>query len=387
MASPAKSAPVAKIAPSERIAEPRELALPEKRRRKRPSRALLRGVLLGLGPLVFLAGALYVYLAGGRYATTDDAYVKVDKIQVSADVAGRVSAVPVNENQHVKAGEVLFRIDDEPFRLAVDSARARLEGARNDIEALKADWRAKLAELKKAQDTVAYYQREVDRNRGLTSKGFVSAQHLDDAEHNLQVAQATVATDRQAIAHDVAALGGNPDLPVEQQALYLQAKSALDQAQLDLRRTVVRAPVEGIVTNVALRAGDYVKTGDGTFALVPSDRIWVEGNFKETDLTHVAPGQPAAFTVDTYPGRRFAARVESIAPASGSEFALLPPQNASGNWVKVVQRIPVRLALEHYDGNPPLRAGMSVSAEIDTGHRRSLGELWATLRSWVGWGG
>ena len=384
MARPQEAAPLAKIAPAERIPGLREPPVQPRRRPRVNRRVIARLVLLLLGPLVLLAVGLYAYLAGGRFVSTDDAYVKADNIQVSADIAGRVVAVPVVENQRVKAGDVLFRIDDAPYRIALEGAKARLAGARNEIEALKASYRQKLADIAKSQDTVAYYQRNVERNRGLNGQGVVSAQNLEDSQHNLNTAQQSLAADKQDLARVVAALGGNPDLPVEQQAGYLQAKAAVDKAELDLGYCVVHAPVAGIVSNVTLREGDYLHVGDSTFALIPSDRLWITANFKETQLTHVQRGQPATITVDTYPGRTWHALVESIAPASGAEFALLPPQNASGNWVKVVQRIPVRLEVKGYDEAPVLRSGMSVDAEIDTGHRRSLRELWSDLRDLVG---
>ncbi|HUI16166.1 MAG TPA: HlyD family secretion protein [Alphaproteobacteria bacterium] len=384
MARPQEAAPLAKIAPAERIPGLREPPVQPRRRSRVNRRVIARLVLLLLGPLVLLAVGLYAYLAGGRFVSTDDAYVKADNIQVSADIAGRVVAVPVVENQRVKAGDVLFRIDDAPYRIALEGAKARLAGARNEIEALKASYRQKLADIAKAQDTVAYYQHNVERNRGLNGQGVVSAQNLEDSQHNLNTAQQSLAADKQDLARVVAALGGNPDLPAEQQAGYLQAKAAVDKAELDLGYCVVHAPVAGIVSNVTLREGDYLHVGDSTFALIPSDRLWITANFKETQLTHVQHGQPATITVDTYPGRTWRAQVESVAPASGAEFALLPPQNASGNWVKVVQRIPVRLEVKGYDEAPVLRSGMSVDAEIDTGHRRNLRELWSDLRDLVG---
>ena len=236
MARPKEAAPLAKIAPPERLPGLRERP-PAPRHAGRFNRRLLaRLVLVLLGPLVLLAVGLYFYLAGGRYVATDDAYVKADKIPVSADVAGRVIAVPVVENQRVKAGDVLFRLDDEPYRIALEGAKARLAAARNDIEALKASYRQRLADIAKAQDTVAYYQRNVERNRGLHGQGVVSQQILEDSEHSLNVAQQTLAADKQDLARVVAALGGNPDLPIEQQAAYLDAKSAVDKAELQLTR-------------------------------------------------------------------------------------------------------------------------------------------------------
>jgi len=344
------------------------------------SRSMLRRVLLLAGPLVVLAAALFSYLAGGRYVTTDNAYVQVGKANVSTDVAGNVAEIAVRNNQRVKAGDLLFRLDDEPYRIALAGAEAQLGVAREAIESMKASYRQKLEEARQAQTDLDFFQREYQRQNDLFERKITAQAQLDAARRNADNARQRIVSLRQEAAVVLANLGGKADAPVEQYSSYRQARAAVDRAARDLRRTRVHASVDGTVTQVdALQIGKYMSATQDAMALVIDGSIWVQANPKETDLAHVRPGNPAIVKVDSYPDIRWRAVVESVSPATGGEFALLPAQNASGNWVKVVQRVPVRLALELPPGGPELRSGMSAEIEIDTGHERSLSDLWRGL--------
>jgi membrane fusion protein (multidrug efflux system) len=336
-------------------------------------RRWLRFLLMLSLPLVVAIAGTWWYLTGARYVSTDDAYVQADMVMVSSDVAGRVATVEVRNNQPVTRGQVLFRLDDRPYAIAVERARAQLAAARLQIEGLRASYRQKLAELKGAQDTVAFQQREFQRQQQLLSSRVVSEAAFDQARHNAEMARQQVAATEQQIANILASLGGDPNIPTEQHPLVQQAQAQLDQAALNLSYTVVTAPANGIVTKVdKLPVGTYLGAASAAFSLVSTDRVWIEANFKETDLTHMTAGQQATVSVDTYPGIVFQAQVESISPGTGSEFSVLPPQNATGNWVKVVQRLPVRIVVENPDPARPLRAGTSVTAEVDTHYRHPL---------------
>ncbi|MGE0120521.1 MAG: HlyD family secretion protein [Dongiaceae bacterium] len=383
----ASYAPAARDAPANdprdhdrQLPQPAAAAAPAPGRRRRR----LRAVLLLVGPLLLLIGAGYLYVTGARYVSTDNAYVKADMAAISPEVSGRVIEVAVADNQEVAAGALLFRIDDRPFQLAVAQAEATLENIRNDITALEASYRQKQAEIELAQSNVEFYERELKIYQGMAAGKVVAQTQLDEASHNLTEARQQLPALRQELAGILAQLGGQPDLAPETHPRYLAAKAQLDQARLDLEHTVVAAPASGILSNVTLRPGDYVRAGASVFSLVETDHLWVEANFKETDLTHVVAGQPATVEIDTYPGVVWQTRVGSISPASGAEFALLPPQNSTGNWVKVVQRIPVRLDVESRAGQPVLRAGMSATIEIDTGYRRPLPGLVRSALAWIG---
>ena len=344
-----------------------------------PRRPWRRWVLLILGPLVVAAGAGTLWLVGGRYVATDDATVEADKITISSDVSGIVAAVLVRENEPVAAGQPLFRLDDEPFRIAVASAEARLAMVANDLAALQANERMTGQQLKAAEDDLRFYDREYRRQSDLVQRKVVAESQLDVAGHNLDSARQKLAALKDQVASVRAQLGGNPDQPVEQQARYRQAKADLDKARRDLAHTQVSAPVNAIVTRVdSLQPGQYLAVAMPALSLVATGRVWVEANPKETELTHVVPGQPAEVVIDGFPDRHWHAVVASVSPATGSEFAVLPAQNVSGNWIKVVQRISVRLRLEGITDGPPLRAGMSATVSIDTGRQRSLATLFQT---------
>jgi membrane fusion protein (multidrug efflux system) len=340
---------------------------------KKRSRNLVRLVLLVIVPVIALIVAAGVYLTGGRYVGTDDAFTKADTVPVSADISARVVAIEVHDNQQVEKGQVLFRLDDETFRIALEKAESKLAQTRNDITALQANYRQKQADLAAMKAQLSFAQNEYARQADLAAKGYAAKSKLDDTKRALDMARQATNGDQQAIGAIVAQLGGDPDKPVEQQASYLQALAERDQAALDLRHTVVVAPSAGTVGQVpSLQVGMYLNAGTQAFNLVRTDAIWVEANMKETDLTYVRPGQEASITIDTFPDRTWKAKVTSISPASGNELSVLPAQNATGNWVKVVQRIPVRLEIEPLAGDPPLSTGMSAVVSIDTGHRRHL---------------
>jgi membrane fusion protein (multidrug efflux system) len=330
-------------------------------------RQLVRWALIGIGPLVVLLAAMWFYVTGGRYVSTDDAFVKTDLVAINAQVTGQVTGLYVQNNQSVTAGQLLFELDPRSYQIALDQAEANLTNVKSQIEALRANYLEKAAMLKNAEETVQFQQREYNRQTNLRSSGVASEQKVDEARRAYDNAQRQTDVVRQQMAAIQAQLGGDVNKPTEELATYRAAVARRDDAVLALSRTKVFAPAAGIVANVTLRPGDYINAGTPVFSLAEIGHTWIEANFKETELTHVLAGQEATVTVDTYPGTTWKARVESLSPASGNEFSLLPAQNSSGNWVKVVQRIPVRMAIEAQPNGPQLRAGMSVVVEIDTG--------------------
>lgn len=362
---------------------------------RRNRRFLSIGLLAVLGPLAALLLGFYIYLSGGRYISTDNAYIKSAKIAVSADISGRVITVAVQENQTVKPSELLFQIDPTPFRISLDRAQARLTAARQGVDALRAIYNQKRASLARAKSEVIFHRQQYDRQKGLSRKKLVSGINLDTATRNLRDAEDQVKVAEQGLAEALAKLGGDPAVPPDNHPDVREAQGARDQAALDLKNTAIRASMRGIVTNFDLQPGEYVKAGNPIFSLVGTENTWVHANYKETELTHVRVGQRAKISVDTYPDRTFKAVVAGISPATGAEFALLPPQNATGNWVKVVQRLTVRLKLvdeagarqQRADsvprGGPVLRAGMSTIVEIDTGHKRQLTGMFAVVADWA----
>jgi len=348
-------------------------------------RRLLRSILLLLVPVAVAVVGVHIYLAGGRYVRTDNAYVRADKVTLGTDVSGVVAEISVRNDQRVEAGQILFRLNDESYRLALAGAMAQLVTVRNDIEALRATYRQKQEAIRRAESDIAYFRRDYDRQRELMQGRTVTQARLDESRHNLDNAQQTLAVLREEAAAARAALEGAPNAAPETYGRYAVVQALADKAERDLRQTVIRAPANGIVTNVtALQVGQYLGAGQAAFSLVLSDEVWIEANPKESDLAHVRVGNPATVVIDTYPDLVWSATVNTISPATGAEFALLPAQNSSGNWVKVVQRIPVRLRIDMPAGAPPLRAGMSASVEIDTGHRRSWPDFVRLVRRSLG---
>jgi membrane fusion protein (multidrug efflux system) len=350
---------------------PESSSVPEEPPRSR--RRGLRWALFLLLPIVLMVGA-YFYFEGGAYMSTDDAYIEADKVGLSTDVSGMVEAIEVRDNQHVTARQVLFRLDPLPFQLKLDQAQSQLGVVRDNLNALKANYQNVQAQIKQAEDQIAFNQLQYQRQETLARQQFTPQMSLDQARLNLQTSQQTLVSDKAQLASIVANLDGNPDIPTEQHPQYRQALAQRDEAARQLRDTVVRAPYSGTVTNVpSLEPGMYLPASTAAFNLVDTDQFWVEAQPKETELTDVRPGEPATITVDTYPGQEWRGTVASIGPAAQSEFSLLPAQNTSGNWVKVVQRIPLRVQIDTTDKSmPPLRAGMSVEVSVYTGHKRGL---------------
>jgi membrane fusion protein, multidrug efflux system len=360
-------------APHERSDVPAQRFSASEKGPRSPRRRRVRWALFSLLPLALLAGA-YWYVIGGQVMSTDDAYVEADKVGVSTDVSGIVKEVDVTEHEHVDAGQLLYRLDDLPFRLALNRAEAQVGMVKDALNALKANYRDMQAQIKQAQDDIEYYGREFGRQQYLARQHFASEATFDTARRNLQNAQQKLASLGQQLAAIAANLNGDPDGPVEQNPRYADAVAQRDEAARQLAHTFVKAPFDGIVTNVpAIAPGKYLPASTTAFYLVDTEHVWVDANPKETELTYVRPGQAVTVTVDTYPDAEWHGTVASISPAAAQEFALLPAQNTSGNWVKVVQRIPMRVRVDTGDKSlPPLRAGMSVVVDVDTGHARGL---------------
>jgi membrane fusion protein, multidrug efflux system len=352
--------------------------------RRHSLRQRLRLPLMIAGPVVVFLAAAYWYLTGGRYVSTDDAYVQAARVAISTDISGRVVEIDVHDNDIVKAGQVLFRLDPRPFQIAVEEAKAQLAIVRYQIHALKATYHQKRADARATEATVDYQQHEFDRQQRLVTSGTASQQQFEQARQAYETGRQQLESKQQDVAVALANIGGDPDIPMDQHPMVQHAQAALDRAELNLSYTVITAPENGIVTKVEqLQIGDYVTASTPLFSLMSADRVWVEANFKETELTHMRPSQAATVEVDTYPGLVFQGKVESLSPGTGLTFSLLPPENATGNWVKVVQRLPVRISLDRFEPDAPLHAGLSVTVEVDTGYDRPLLDRVERLFSWL----
>jgi membrane fusion protein (multidrug efflux system) len=340
-----------------------------------PHPKIVRLVLLVAVPFVLalIGGALW--LRGGRTVGTEDAYVKADIAQVAPEVSGRVVAVLVHDHELVAAGAPLLKIDPAPFQLALDKAEAELDNARTTVETARAQWLETQSELAEVESRADYLARQATRQQALAATGAVSVTKLEEAQNAAAVAKDRIGVVKKRLARMLAALVGNPDILTDDHPLVRERRAERDRAALDLARTTIAAPIGGTAVNVKLQPGDQVRAMTPLFVVVAKTRPWVEANMKETDLTYVEPGQKAKVVLDVYPDVTWTAEVDSISPATGAEFAILPPQNASGNWVKVVQRLPVRVRLLAQPGEPPLRAGMTATVTIEIGRTRSVAGL------------
>ncbi|MBA4035689.1 MAG: HlyD family secretion protein [Bradyrhizobium sp.] len=377
MADPVlKFPPEQKGNPASPTSRPKAAAEP-RRRLMAGIRRYRRFLLLVVLPLAAAVAGMTFYLNGGRYVTTDDAYVGAQKVLITPDISGKIEKVVVKEGQQVREGDVLYEIDPVPFRLAVAQAKASLAQTKVTYDNLVADLKiyAKMSEL--SQQGVELKRRDVERKSSLVKNNVGSQLDLDNAATALVTASAQNQLLRQKISTATAQLLGNPDLPVEEFPPYAQAKAALDQAQRNLDHTTMRAPMAGIATQVEqIQLGRFVTAGTPVFSIIDTSNPWVDANPKESDFTYVAVGQSVTLEVDAFPNHPFKGTVGSLSPGTGAQFAILPPQNASGNFVKVVQRVPVRIYFDRNDKYVrKLKAGMSVYATIDTNHRRSLSAL------------
>jgi membrane fusion protein (multidrug efflux system) len=372
--------PVLKFPPEQKGNPPdpsKKIAAQPRRRLMAGMRAYRRTLLLVVLPLVAVIAGLVFYLNGGRYVTTDDAYVGAQKVLITPDISGKIEKVVVREGQRVNAGDVLFEIDPVPFRLAVLQAQATLDQAHTTYDNLKANIKIYNDMAQLMQQGVDLKQHDVDRKSTLAKSSFGSQLDLDNASTALVTASAELEFVKQQTSSAKTQLLGNADLPLEQFPPYVLAKAALDQAQRNLDHTVMRAPMSGIATQVdQIQLGRFVMAGAPVFSVIDTAKPWVDANLKESDFTYVTVGQPVSIDVDAFPDHVFKGTIGSLSPGTGAQFSILPPQNATGNFVKVVQRVPVRI---YFDGNDKqvqkLKAGMSAYTTIDTGHRRSLAAL------------
>ena len=367
-----EEAPPLALAP---VQAPEIVPAPKKRR---GGRFLMMAAL----PLALIAGGTYVWVTGGRYQETENANLRQAKVSITSEAAGRITNVSVSDNAAVKAGDVLFTVDAEPYRIALAQSEASLAGARLNVEQLRAAYSQAVAQEHVTSGELDYAQAQFDRAMELAKKGINAKSSLDEARRDLDKAQEERTAAQQGIISARAALGGDPDIQTDKHPAVLQALAARDKAAYDLAQTTVRAPADGIVSQASsLKTGQFVAAGTPVFSLVETGDTWVEANFKETQLTNMKPGQVAEIELDTYPGRPFHAIVDSIGAGTGAEFSLLPAQNATGNWVKVTQRIPVRLKVDEPDAQVALRTGMSASVTVDTGVSRGWSSIFGTAHA------
>ena len=373
--------PILKFPPEQKVnptSKPRvKIAAEPRRRLMAGMRRYRRLLLLVVLPLVAVIAGLAFYLNGGRYVTTDDAYVGAQKILITPDISGKIINVAVKEGQQVSPGDTMFQIDPVPFQFAVAQARARLDDARSSHDNFVDNVKLYDQTIEIVNAGIALKQRDVDRKTTLAKSNFGSQLDLDNSATALVTAQAQLQLVRQQRSAALNQLLGNPDLPLEQFPAYMQAKAALDDAQRNLDLTTVHAPMAGVATQVEqIQLGRFIPAGTPIFSIIDIANPWVDANPKESDFTYVAVGQPVTIDVDAFPDHVFKGTVGSLSPGTGAQFAILPPQNATGNFVKVVQRVPVRI---YFDSNDKyvrkLKSGMSAYTSIDTGHRRSLASL------------
>jgi membrane fusion protein (multidrug efflux system) len=330
------------------------------------TRRLVRFILILLVPAVALVLALRWYAGNERYVSTDNAYVKSDLIAISPAVDGRVVSVAVVDDQRVAAGEELFRIEEDTYRIERDRVRARLNIIVNEVNGLKAQYAQIQAETAEARERLRFLERQLKRQRELATKRMTTEERVDEVASEVTEHRQRIRGFAKRAEQVLARLGGNLDAPPTEHPRYVEASADLQRVELDLSRTIVRSPSNGVVSRMRLQAGEWVKEGDTVFMIVAEDDVWIEANLKETQLTEVREGQSVDVIVDAFPTVTMTGHVASISSATGSEFLLLPPQNATGNWVKVVQRIPVRIRVTDPHQTELLRSGMTATVSIDT---------------------
>jgi membrane fusion protein, multidrug efflux system len=350
-------------------ARPSVLRLRNRRRR-------VRYILFALGALTLLIVGPWYYLSGGRYVYTSDSYVQANVIEFFNDVSGIVDQIPVHEGERVMKPQVLFCLDPAKFRIALDNARANLDQTKLSLRSLKADYVRSQRQVAAQQAQVAADQATYNRYAALVQRGGVTQQQYDDSKYRLAADQALLGADQAEETAALVRLGGKAETPIEEMPAYKQAEAQLAEAEREFNHSIVRAPFNGVVTQVnKLQPGEFLPAGTAAFGLVDTDDLWIVAEPKETSLTYVRPGQNATITVDAYPGHVWHGTVQTVAPATDQEFSVLPAENSSGNWVKVVQRVPVRIDIQTNPGDPPLSAGMSVEVSIDTHHHRTFADL------------
>jgi membrane fusion protein (multidrug efflux system) len=350
-----------------------EASAPQAVAQPRPSRKRLRLVLLVVVPLIALAAGSYFYLMSGRYISTDNAYIGAQKVLITPDISGKIAKVTVTEGQRVNAGDALIEIDPEPFRITVAMTQARLDSVKIDFDNLKANLASTIRRIALARETVDLKQRDYDRKNTLLTNRTGSQVDVDNSQTAVVAAKTQLETLEQQEQGFRNQLLGDTNLPIEKYPPYAQTAATLDQAKRDLDHTVLRAPIAGMATQVSsIQMGRYVTAGTPVFSLIDATKPWIDANPKETDITHLRIGQPVSISVDTFPGRTFRGLVAAVSPGTGAQFAILPPQNASGNWVKVVQRVPIRIEFADNEDVRDLRSGMSVTIDIDTGRQNTV---------------
>ncbi|TPK74813.1 HlyD family secretion protein [Mesorhizobium sp. B2-4-15] len=369
-----ESAPKVEMeAPAQPAAAPVAVAPPVQPVPAPKKRRMGRFFLMFALPAALVIGGGYVWVTGGRYQETENANLQQAKVSIASDTAGRIVQVAISDNQMVKQGDLLFAIDPEPYRIALAQADAAVAAARLNVEQLRAAYSQAMAQEKSASSEVDYAQSQYGRAADLAQKGINAKSSLDQARNDLDKAKQQLAVAQQGIISAKAALGGNPDIETDKHPTVMSALAARDKAAYDLAQTTVKAPADGVISQASsFKVGQFVGSGTPLFSLVETGDTWIDANFKETQLTNMKPGQKAEIVVDTYPGRTFEATVKAIGAGTGAEFSLLPAQNATGNWVKVTQRIPVRLELTDPDAKMALRTGMSASVTVDTGVARGF---------------
>ena len=317
------------------------------------------------GPVALIAVVAFLVISGGRYQSTDNAYVQMAKAPVSSSVGGRVLAVSVKENQHVDVGQPLFRIDSQDFAVEADQARAQLAQAELQVRSLKAAYQSALSSVTAARQSLDYARHELDRQKSLVASGLVAQQAADEAQHMFENAQAGLSTAQAEAAAALANLDGDPNAPINQQPSVMAAQARVKKAEINQGYTEVTALASGTVTRVdQLQVGGYVNPAQTVFWLM-SGEPWIEANFKEDQLAKMKVGQHTEIKVDAFPGKSFSGHVTSFSPGTGSTFSALPAQNATGNWVKVTQRLPVRIAFDQAPPEMAGRAGLSAHVKVD----------------------